>query len=67
MVVGDKVMIAKNSQYYNRCTPDNPRNIIGVIIEIGDFIIRVIWDNGEYNTYSKKDLVLIKNNIYELW
>jgi hypothetical protein len=66
--LGDKVKIAKTSEYYEEDRPSNPRNIAGTIIERnkGHVWIRVKWSNGEENSYREYDLVLFNEDSTEL-
>ncbi len=45
----------------------NPKDGFGVIVERQEqsserFVNRVLWDNGNYNTYYKGDLVVVEVN-----
>lgn len=59
MKKGDKVRL-KEGIYVE--ASNNPLNIDGVIsedIKDGDYIFKVNWDNGEWNTYKRSDLYLV--------
>lgn len=66
--VGDRVMIDRESEYWDTCD-SNPANVTGTISDIieddPEFSIHVKWDNGKWNTYRKYDLVLAKANADE--
>jgi hypothetical protein len=58
--IGDTVRISDTSQYYRHQDNDNPR-CEGVCIKVkGNWCYRVIWSNGETNSYNMGDLILIK-------
>ena len=58
--VGDTVKISGSSRYYRHRDSDNPR-CEGVCIKVkGNWDYRVIWSNGETNSYNMGDLILIK-------
>jgi hypothetical protein len=58
--IGDTVRISDTSQYYRHQDNDNPR-CEGVCIKAkGNWDCRVIWSNGETNSYNMGDLILIK-------
>jgi len=59
--VGDKVMIAKSSDWYGVENTWNPIDTEGEIISIKncDLGIYVAWSNGEENSYNEHDLVLV--------
>jgi hypothetical protein len=63
--IGNRVMIAKSSEYYKRDTSNNPRGVEGTIINdkhpILNFKYKVQWDNGGHNSYREGDLVLAEN------
>ena len=62
--VGDRVKIAKTSDYYSLGTNNNPINVIGTIVEARTrFSVR--WGNTWVNTYLEHDLVLVEETI--LW
>ena len=58
--VGDKVMIARGSQY-DIGTQWNPTNTIGVVRRVHDNLIKVEyvvrWSTGMHNVYGLFDLV----------
>lgn len=57
--VGDKVMISKESSYYQDGLDGdehNPINCYGRVNSINKDVIYVNWDNGMINSYSAKDL-----------
>ena len=56
--VGDRVKIAKSSQYYKLNTDSNPRNVVGTITYFSPYSITVDWDNKKSNGYMPYDLVL---------
>ena len=64
--VGDRVKIAKTSEYYN-ASKNNPANVEGTITETGriakyDYAsldLEVKWDNGEENNYNPEDLISV--------
>lgn len=69
----DKVYLSPDSEFSPRNTKyigkSNPLNVIGTIINIteeimGTLNIRVKWDNGTSNSYSKKDLIFANKKIY---
>ena len=59
--IGDKVMIAKSSDWYGVENTWNPIDTEGEIISIKncDLGIYVAWSNGEENSYNEHDLVLV--------
>jgi hypothetical protein len=58
--IGDTVRISESSKYYMHQDYDNPR-CEGVCIKArGNWDCRVIWSNGETNSYNMGDLTLIK-------
>ena len=59
--IGDKVMIAKSSDWYGVENTWNPIDTEGEITEIKncDLGIYVAWSNGETNSYNERDLVLV--------
>jgi hypothetical protein len=58
--IGDTVRISDTSRYYRHQDNDNPR-CEGVCIKAkGNWDYRVIWSNGETNSYNMGDLILIK-------
>jgi hypothetical protein len=66
--LGKNVLIVPNSDFYGTNFSGiswyyNPKNTIGEIIKIVDskneFFFWVKWNNGEENSYRKKDLTLI--------
>jgi hypothetical protein len=55
-----RVKISPKSEYYEG-VPANPINVIGTVIEFRRDVtnnIRVMWDNGESNSYKTKDLII---------
>ena len=54
-----RVMIAKDSKYYDCGTKGNPINTYGTIIQIDSDLLPIVvrWDDGTQNTYNYKDLV----------
>jgi hypothetical protein len=66
LVIGDRVLIDKSSQYYRDEDYSNPKNVEGTIINIqtGDLGIRVKWDDGTTNSYNPTDLVKAKQPSY---
>lgn len=68
---GDKVMIAKTSEFYVEDDDWNPMDVIGEVSDnrsdiCNELPIIVVWDNGtdsygdvRTNSYSEKDLVVI--------
>jgi len=70
--VGDKVVISKKSRFYGN-PYSNPTDVEGTITKIKDddyddrydtLDIKVKWDNGMWNSYSKMDLELAKKESY---
>lgn len=61
--VGAKVRIKESSTYYGRGLSNPDGTISGTVSEVrsGQFglPIRVIWDNGNRNSYSREDLELV--------
>lgn len=63
--VGDKVRIAKTSEYYyGDSTSSNPKDIEGIVTDNDrgdghDFPYLVTWDNGTDNSYQESDLELV--------
>lgn len=61
--VGAKVRIKESSKYYGRGGSNPDGSISGTVSEVrGDQFslpIRVIWDNGNLNSYSREDLELV--------
>jgi hypothetical protein len=61
--VGDRVKIAKTSEYYDRGN-DNPADVEGTVTETGrigrisgaTLDLKVKWDNGRNNSYNPEDL-----------
>lgn len=68
MKQGDRVKISTSSQYYNRTESSNPL-CEGVIRSNQSGYIVVDWDNGEWNSYCTKDLIIINSKItsYEIY
>lgn len=62
--VGDKVRIARSSQYCKSSNSNtNPRNVNGVVTindHHGDYEYEIKWDNGHINVYKETDLLLVE-------
>ena len=58
--IGDKVKIAKTSEYYRKGDYSNPCDIEGTVnnyeLDEESHTIRVSWSNGRYNVYRPEDL-----------
>lgn len=68
--VGDKVMIAKSSEYYD-ISESNPAGIEGIVTvskeaDFMGFLYEVKWSNGRKNSYKEGDLVAYKEPKKEL-
>ena len=63
LIVGNKVKLSQNSQYYGEGFNQLPPGKIGTIIDIDDGSFLVQWKTDEENTgqnsYTEKDLILI--------
>lgn len=58
--VGDVVVIAPDSMYYEYNNPYNPSHIKGVVVEVNkNRVPQVKWDNGKTNSYEFKDLLKV--------
>jgi hypothetical protein len=67
--VGDRVLIKKDSKYYNVISKNDPKDMLGTIVKEsinrpsikinGDHIYMVDWDSGGANIYSESDLEAI--------
>lgn len=72
MKVGDRVKITETSEYWQYDSPDNPRDIQGVIVNVDEerprgpdtHFIEVAWDNGRENSYRATDLELVTPKYY---
>lgn len=64
--VGDKVKIAKDSEWYNSGIPENPINTVGEIYQMSDGYLGIFveWSNGTSNSYNPEDLVLAEKESY---
>lgn len=64
---GTKVFIKPGSNFYDRKSDSNPRNVVGLIISIkgGDYCYRVRWNNGFENNYSTIDLSIYEGNFVD--
>jgi translation elongation factor P/translation initiation factor 5A len=58
--IGDTVRIAEKSRYYMYPHSGNPKCEGVVIPPTGSWPHRVLWANGEKNSYQSYDLILIK-------
>lgn len=68
---GDRVRIAKSSEYYGDSSCYNPKDIIGTVNSyrkgrIEAFTTKVDWDNGTNNSYRDADLELVVTEPKEL-
>lgn len=63
--VGDRVVIAKSSEYYGFGTFNNPSDVVGTVVSYYDeeqfedklFTVYVEWDNFYKNCYGDEDLI----------
>lgn len=63
--IGNIVKLKSDAKYLE--APDNPRNMIGNVVEIDcgyNLPIRVCWDNGEHNVYTVNDLNKIDLEVF---
>lgn len=60
--VGDIVQLSPDTEW-ELGIPHNPLNTDGVVEEIGEYTVDVIWDNGTWNDYRLEDddLILIRS------
>lgn len=59
--IGDKVKIRKDSKYYDRVEPSNPKDTIGTICQLYEthsYNYQVKWPAGAKNAYNDFDLEL---------
>ncbi len=63
--VGDRVKIAKGSQYYGADTSHNPEDVVGVIDYSSGDSITVDWPDG-HNSYAPEDLELVEEERFDL-
>lgn len=64
--IGDKVMLSEDSYWYEEGAFDdswNPINTEGVVARMSSSPekIRVVWSNGQWNTYTEEDLILVED------
>lgn len=62
--IGARVILNVNSNYYKDARSDNPRDVIGTVVDDirdGDHLYEVKWDNDEYNYYRDEDLSSVES------
>lgn len=64
LFIGAKVTLDEKSPYWEENYPKNPRGIAGKVTNTvreneEDLWWRVVWDNGEYNSYQDGDLKVL--------